>query len=207
MRSKMELIEMLKGGLIVSCQDYVQIMVDAAIQGGAMALRINSPGDVRFVRERSDIPIIACNKMHFPNSPVYITPTVRAAVNLMKAGADIVALDCTLRRRPRESVAEIIRAIHDGGGVAMADLSVIQEAQPSIEAGADILSTTLAPRFDPGFLRQLVPLGLPVLAEGQVDTPERAKEAMDLGAWAVCVGTAITRPHLITERFKSAIGG
>ena len=89
----------------------------------------------------------------------------------------------------------------------MADLSRLDEAGPADDDGADILATTLAPDFDPGFVERLTTFGRPVLAEGHVDSPERAKAALEAGAWAVCVGTAITRPHLITERFAKALGG
>lgn len=204
--TRSEIIELLAGRLVVSCQDYTAIMITAAIRGGAAGLRINSPHDVRLARKKTHIPIIACNKMHFPNSPIYITPSVRAATNLIDAGADIVALDCTNRRRVREQPKEIMDAIHGLGGMAMADLSSPDEAASALAAGADILSTTLAPDFNIEFIRQLVSSGKPVLAEGHIDTPERAKQALEAGVWAVCVGTAITRPHLLTERFIQAMG-
>jgi len=202
-----ELIESLAGKLIVSCQDYTQVMIEAALRGGAAGLRINGPCDVRIARARTDIPIIACNKMHFPNSPIYITPSVRAALTVIAAGADIVALDATRRRRVRQSVREIVQAIHQAGALALADLAAAEEASPAAEDGADILATTLAPHFDPDFVAALVAFGRPVLAEGHVDSPEQAREALEAGAWAVCVGSAITRPHLITEKFTKALGG
>ena len=205
-RSGAELIELLAGKLIVSCQDYTEIMVDAAIRGGAAGLRINSPKDVRHIRAKTDLPIIACNKMYFPNSPIYITPSVRAAVKVVEAGADLVALDCTGRMRVRQSPAEIIAAIHEAGALAVADLSRVDEAGPAVEAGADVLASTLTPAFDLKFIRDLVNLGRPVLAEGHVDSPEQARQAVEVGAWAVCVGSAITRPHLLTEQFTKALG-
>lgn len=203
---KSGVIEALRGRLIVSCQDYTAIMIDAALRGGAAGLRINGPGDVRLARQKTDLPIIACNKMHFPNSPIYITPSVRAALCLVQAGAEIVALDCTGRRRARQSPAEIVRQVHDAGALALADLSSAEEAPAAVEAGADILATTLAPDFHLDLIPALLQFHRPVLAEGHIDSPERAKAALDAGAWAVCVGTAITRPHLLTERFRSAIG-
>jgi putative N-acetylmannosamine-6-phosphate epimerase len=123
------------------------------------------------------------------------------------AGADIVALDGTRRPRVRQSLAEIIRAVHDRGALALADLASVEDAPAAVEAGADILATTLAPDFSPDFIRGLRPFGKPILAEGHVDSPERAQAGLEAGAWAVCVGTAITRPHLITERFLKALGG
>ncbi len=201
-----ELLARLRGKLIVSCQDYTRVMVRAALRGGAAGLRINSPQDVRSARELTRVPILACNKICFPNSPVYITPSVRAAVALLRAGADLVALDCTLRPRARQAPAEIIAAIHAAGGLAVADLSCVEEAAGAVAAGADVLATTLAEAFDVEFVRALAGFGRPVLAEGHVDTPEAARRALDAGAWAVCVGSAITRPHLLTEQFKNALG-
>lgn len=202
-----ELISSLAGKLIVSCQDYTSVMIDAAIRGGAAGLRINGPKDIRLARRKSDLPVIGCNKMYFPNSPIYITPSVRAALCLVEAGADIVALDCTRRPRVRQRPREIIAAIHQAGALTLADLASPDEAPAAIEDGVDILSTTLAPTFDPTFIRELVRLGRPVLAEGHIETPEQARDALEAGAWAICVGTAITRPHLLTAQFNKAIGG
>ena len=201
-----DVIESVAGKLIVSCQDYTEVMIKAAIRGGAAALRINSPGDVRLARSLTDLPILACNKMYFPNSPIYITPSVRAAVKLVEAGACLVALDCTDRPRARQQPAQIVAAIHDGGAAAVADLSGFDEAEAALAAGADILSTTLAGGFSLELIRRLVDFGLPVLAEGHVDTPEDARHAIEVGAWAVCVGSAITRPHLLTEQFVRTLG-
>lgn len=206
-RSPAELLQALAGRLVVSCQDYTRVMIVAAIRGGASGLRVNGPRDVRLARSRTEIPIIACNKMYFPNSLIYITPSVRAALALVRAGADIVALDCTPRRRVRQPAAEIIAAVHEAGALALADLAAPEEAPVAVAAGADILATTLAPRFDPDFVRALKSFGRPVLAEGHIESPEQAREALEAGAWAVCVGTAITRPHSITERFRKALGG
>jgi putative N-acetylmannosamine-6-phosphate epimerase len=201
-----EIIKTLTGQLIVSCQDYTGIMISAAIRGGASGLRINSPGDVRLAREITDIPIVACNKMYMPNSPIYITPSIRSAVALVRAGAGIVAFDCTRRKRSKQQPSEIIKAIHDAGALALADMSCATEAESAIRDGADILATTLAPKFDWNFLRELVATGLPVLAEGHIESPAMAKSAIDNGAWSVCVGTAITRPHSITQQFHDALG-
>ena len=206
-RSPTELIHALAGQLVVSCQDYTRVMIVAAIRGGAAGLRINGPHDVRLARSRTGIPIIACNKMYFPNSPIYITPSVRAAVAVAREGADIVALDCTRRRRVRQPAAEIIAAIHEAGALALADLASPDEAPDAVAAGADILATTLAPRFDPDFVRALKAFGRPVLAEGHIRSPKQARKAIEAGAWAVCVGSAVTRPHMITVWFRKALGG
>lgn len=200
-----DLVDQLAGKLIVSCQDYTQVMVKAAVKGGASGLRINSPRDVRAAKQMTTVPVIACNKMHFPNSPIYITPSVRSALAVVRMGAEIVALDCTNRYRVRQRPVEIIAAIHEAGALTVADLSCIEEAEHAIDAGADILATTLAPAFDLEFVCQLATLGLPVLAEGHIDRPDDARRAIDMGAWAVCVGSAITRPHQLTRQFVEAV--
>ena len=94
-----EVFARLKGRLIVSCQDYEEVMIPVAIDNGAAGLRLNGPQAVRFARGRGAIPILACHKMYFPNSEVYITPSLRAAASLVEAGADLVALDA--RALPR----------------------------------------------------------------------------------------------------------
>jgi len=208
MHSRSELfVDHLRGRLIVSCQDYVGVMIDAALRGGAPALRVNAPQGVRIAREKTDRPIIACNKVYFPNCDIYITPSVRSALKLVEAGADAVALDCTNRHRCRQSMREIIQVIHGAGVIAVADLRSVDEGKAAADADADVLATTLADRFDPAFIAELSRLGKPVLAEGHIDTPEKAGQAIDAGAWAVCVGSAITRPHLLTEAFAEALGG
>jgi N-acylglucosamine-6-phosphate 2-epimerase len=199
-------VDCLRGRLIVSCQDYVGVMIDAALQGGASALRVNTPQSVRVARAKTDVPIIACNKVYFPNCEIYITPSIRIALKLVEAGADAVALDCTSRCRCRQSVGEIVKAIHDANALAVGDIHSLDEGKTAADAGADILATTLADRFDPDLITSLSRLGKPVLAEGHIDTPQKARQAVDAGAWAVCVGSAITRPHLMTEAFTEALG-
>lgn len=201
-----DVIDALRGRLVVSCQDYTEVMIRAAIRGGAAGLRVNSPQDVRLAKSVTDLPLIACNKMHFPNSPIYITPSVRAATAVARAGAELVAVDCTPRRRVRESIEDIIAAVHEAGSRVVADLASPEEAPAAVAAGADVLASTLSPNFDPRFIEALVAFGRPVLAEGHIATPEDAKQAIAAGAWAVCVGSAITRPHLLTEQFTSILG-
>jgi N-acylglucosamine-6-phosphate 2-epimerase len=199
-------VDCLRGRLIVSCQDYVGVMIDAALRGGASALRVNAPQSVRVARAKTEIPIIACNKVYFPNCEIYITPSVRSALKLVEAGADAVALDCTSRGRCRQSVAEIIKAVHEANALAVGDIHSLDEGKAAADVGADVLATTLADRFDPLLIANLSRLGKPVLAEGHIDTPEKARQAVEAGAWAVCVGSAITRPHLLTEAFTGALG-
>ncbi len=205
-KNESTIISTLQGKLIVSCQDYVEYMIDAALLGGAYGLRVNGPKDVRLAKSKTDKPILACNKMYFPNSAIYITPSVKAALKVVEAGADLVALDCTNRKRTREHPSEIIKAIHKEGVLAVADLSDISEAEDAVKAGADILATTLGGSFDINFIKALTKYGKPVLAEGHITNPDQMSMAINAGAWSVCVGSAITRPHLLTESFVKSLG-
>ena len=47
---------------------------------------------------------------------------------------------------------------------------------------------------------------VPIVCEGHVHTPADARAALDAGAWAVVVGTAITHPTTITSWFVAAAG-
>jgi len=199
------LIEQLHGQLIVSCQDYVETMLPAAVQGGASALRLNGPLDVRFARSHCNIPILACNKVFFPNSDIYITPSVRTAAALTTAGADMVAFDARALPRPRQTVIEIVNEVHSRNRLAVADVGTIDEGLKARDDGADIVATTFAGGFNPHLIHTLTQAGCTVLAEGGIDSPETVSEAISAGAWAVCVGSSITRPHLITTAFRKGL--
>lgn len=200
-----DLLSTLQHKLIVSCQDYVEVMIPAAVRGGAAGLRVNGPQDVRFARAKTSLPLLACNKIFFPNSDVWITPSRRAAMSLVRAGADMVALDARALPRPRQSVPEIIATIHEAGCMAVADVETFQEGIQARTDGADVVATTFAPRFSSELIRRLAEAGCKVLAEGRIDSPEKVREALSAGAWAVCVGTAITRPYLIASEFRQAL--
>ncbi len=199
------LLTEIKGRLIVSCQDYEDAMIPAAAQGGAAGLRLNGPQAVRFAHAHSKLPILACNKIYFPNSDVYITPSARTASSLLDAGADMVAFDARDLPRPRQSIAEMVSLIHAHGRVAVADTATLDEGLAARQQGADVIATTFSPVFSVELIRNLAQAGCRVLAEGHVMLPENVAQALAAGAWAVCVGTAITRPHLITSRFLEAI--
>lgn len=229
----LSIIEQLRGKLIVSCQalpdepffgtNFIVAMAKAAILGGAGGLRINSPEDIKAVRNALDdgtkIPIIGIYKMRSPDSEVYITPTFDAARKIIEAGCDIVALDATERPRPGgETLAEIIHKIHQNYSVpVMADVSTCQEGIMAESYGADLIATTLAgytPYSRPAkenepdlqLISELVNVvKVPVIAEGRISTPQFAVEAFKKGAYAVVVGSAITRPHKIVSSFVKAI--
>ena len=144
---------------------------------------------------------------------VYITPTLKEVDELIEANADIIAFDGTLRERPNGCTTEsIINRIHSAGKLAMADISTFEEGIHCCKLGADIISTTLSgytkesesntetPDFN--LLEQLVKeTGKPVILEGRIWEPEEVQKAFKLGAHCVVIGSAITRPQLITKRF------
>jgi len=193
-------------------------MMKSVVNGGAGALRVAGVRDVKNAKKNFDIPVIGITKPNvIPKNYkeiVYITPTVRDVLVLAEAGADIIATDGTQRKRPDdEKLTDLIKYIHIKKKFAMADISTVSEGLAAEQAGADILSTTLAgytlesadsPAKEPDFalLEQLVKqTKLPVILEGRIWTPDQVTKAFDLGAHCVVIGSAITRPQLITKRF------
>ena len=218
------LILELKGQLIVSCQarpgdpldDPAMIAALAASveMGGAGGLRINSPANVAAVRRVSQLPIIGIWKERAANQPPLITPTFGHALAVVRAGADVVALDAT-ERRPTGELADLIRRIREDLGVpVMADCSTLAEGMRAAELGADLVATTLAgytPQsrqlagVDVELVRELSgTLAVPVVAEGRISEPAEVAQCLEAGAYAVVVGRAITRPQDITARFVAA---
>jgi N-acylglucosamine-6-phosphate 2-epimerase len=191
------------------------LMARAAELGGARALRVNGPADVKAALEAISLPVMAIYKVEHPGSQVMITPTVDTARALLDAGADVVALDATNRPRPNgERLHDLVAAIHQAGAVAMGDLSSRDDLEGALAADIDAVGTTLSgytggpvpddPDFD--LLAWLVKSSpVPVFAEGRFWTPEQVVQAFELGASFVVVGTAITNPMAITSRFQRAI--
>jgi N-acylglucosamine-6-phosphate 2-epimerase len=222
-----DLIQLLHHGLIVSCQapvdsplhepKIIAAMAQASVNNGALGVRIDTPCYINAVREKLTVPIIGLWKQVIPGYEVYITPQFHHAAEVAKAGADIIAIDATTRNRPNdETVVDIIARIHqDLGKLVMADVDTIEAAIAAFKAGADIVGTTLfgytsatkhlAP---PGWelLKQMVEqLDIPVICEGGVSSPQMARQAIDLGAYAVVVGTAITGIDSLVKAYKSAL--
>jgi N-acylglucosamine-6-phosphate 2-epimerase len=217
------LLARLRGGLIVSCQaeageplhgaQHMAVMAVAAEQAGAVGIRANTPVDIAAIRRAVSLPIIGIYKLDFPGFLVRVTPTLEAALQVAAAGADIIAVDATDRPHPDGlSLEERLRQMHARAGCpVMADISTYSEGLAAQAAGADVLATTLsgyteaspsqeAPDYE--LLQSLAAaFKLPVVAEGRIATPEQAAQALKLGAFAVVVGSAITRPRWITERF------
>ncbi|MBP3820449.1 N-acetylmannosamine-6-phosphate 2-epimerase [bacterium] len=222
------LLEKIRGTVVVSVQAmpseplYLEkcmvAMMKSVINGGAGGLRVAGVRDVTNAKRLFSVPIIGITKPdRIPENYkeiVYITPTINDVLELVKAGADIIAFDGTQRKRPHnEKIQDLIKYIHINKKIAMADISTIDEGIKAKEAGADILSTTLAgytmeslnsPSDSPDFelLEQLVnETKIPVILEGRIWTPQQVDKAFELGAHSVVIGSAITRPQLITKKF------
>lgn len=216
------------GGLIVSCQarpdnplhgpTFMAAMAKAAEGGGAVGLRMNGPDDIRAARAVTGLPIIGIFKRRYDHSPIEITPTFAEAAAVAAAGAAIIALDATGRPRPDgTSLAALIARIHDELGVpVLADVAGIEDGVAAGAAGADAVASTLSGYVDPAVPPPEEPdldlvgtlagrLRVPVIAEGRIKSPAHARAALDRGAFAVVVGTAITNPREITRWFVWAL--
>ncbi len=212
------------GGLVVSVQpvangpldqpDIVARFALAAIAGGATALRIEGAADIAAVRAVTDLPVIGLIKAPFGPISAWITGTSAAIDAVADAGADIVAIDATARERPAP-VEDLIRHAHGRGLVVLGDVATFEEGVAAVAAGADAVATTLSgyteasrdrPTPDIDLVRMLARhLTVPVIAEGNIRTPADAAAAIDAGAHAVVVGSAITRPEHVTGWFRAAI--
>ena len=215
-------------GLIVSCQAPVDsplhdpiiiaAMAQAASNQGASGVRIDTPAHIEAVRRQlPTTPIIGLWKQPLPEFDVYITPQFHHAALVASAGADIIAIDATLRQRPGgETVETLIARIHEElDKPVMADVDTIENAIAAQKAGADFVGTTLygytaqtkhlsPPGFD--LLTQLVKqLDIPAICEGGIASPQMAQDALKLGAYAVVVGTAITGIDLQVKAYQQAI--
>ncbi|MBO9542407.1 N-acetylmannosamine-6-phosphate 2-epimerase [bacterium] len=213
----------LKGGLIVSCQAghdeplhgsaIMAAMARAAAQSGAVAIRAEGPSDIRAIRAAVDLPIVGLYKIRKPEWEIYITPTLESAREVAEAGADFIAIDATTERRPDGlTLEETIRRIKEElGRPVFADVSTLEEGLRAEALGASLVGTTLS-GYTPQSPKQEGPdwrlledltrrLTIPVIMEGRIWEPAEARQALERGAWAVVVGSAITRPQLITERF------
>ena len=218
-------INRLKGKVVVSCQAMLSeplyletcmaAMMRSVVKGGAGALRVAGTRDVKNAKVLFDIPVIGLTKPDVIPSNwqevVYITPSLKDVIALIEAGADIVAFDGTMRPRP-DKLEDIIKYIKINKRVSMADISTLEEGINAEKLGADILSTTLSgytvesqgkddgPDFE--LLKMLVEnTKLPVVLEGRIWEPQQVDKAFKIGAHCVVIGSAITRPQLITKRF------
>lgn len=223
----MNLLQSFKHGLIVSCQaledeplysdDTMARMALAAKEGGAVGIRANTVRDIESIKRKVSLPLIGLWKQDYEDSEVYITPTIREVDAVIRAGADIVAIDATNRYRPYgESLDETVNYIRRNSAcLIMADVSTLEEGIHAEQLGIDLVSTTLSGYTDysrlnktPDFqlIVELVSrISIPVIAEGRINSPEQASFCLELGAYAVVVGGAITRPQSITRRFVNEL--
>ncbi|BAU11864.1 putative N-acetylmannosamine-6-phosphate epimerase superfamily protein [Leptolyngbya sp. NIES-3755] len=220
-----QLLKLLEYGLIVSCQAppesplrrplIIAAIAEAALNQNAVAVRIDTPEQIAAVRQRTKAPILGLWKQSLPNSEIYITPKFEHAVAISKAGADLIAIDATLRDRP-ESVATLTERIHNElHKPVVADVDSLEAAIAAVDAGADLIATTLygytketEQQTPPGFnlLSEIAEkIKTPVICEGGIATPEMARQALDLGAYAVVVGTAITGIEAQVQAFDRAL--
>lgn len=219
-----EILEKLKGGLVVSCQalpdeplhsSYIMSrMAYAAYEGGARGIRANTVEDITEIKKTVDLPIIGIIKAVYSDSDVYITPTMKEVDALVQCGVDIIAIDATKRLRPNgETLEEFFTKVRKKypEQLFMADTSCFSEGETARKLGFDILGTTMSGyteytkgRSLPDFElmeRYVTELKCPVIAEGGIWTPEQLMTAMSTGVHCAVVGTAITRPRDITKKF------
>lgn len=221
----MKIFERFRRGLIVSCQaasgspffgpSMMARMARCALAGGAKALRVNGSADIAAIKLEVALPVIGINKVHLSTTEIIITPTFAAAREVSEAGAEIIAIDATDRGRPPgEDLATVIRRIHDElRRPVLADVSTTDEGVRAELLGADAVATTLSGYTpysramtegepDLQILRELAgKIRIPLICEGRVSTPAQARAALEAGAFAVVVGTALTAPDLMTSRF------
>ncbi|HLY01825.1 MAG TPA: N-acetylmannosamine-6-phosphate 2-epimerase [Candidatus Cybelea sp.] len=220
----MSVLEALRGGLIVSVQAWrgsaiddpqiIAAMARAAQDGGAVAVRVEGVENLRAVRRRLALPIVGLVKREYRGFEAYISPSLAEVGSVIGAGAEIVAFDATGRPRPDGSLLiDVIQAIHSAGRLAMADCSTVADAAAAGAAGADILATTLCgytaptknhqlPALD--LVAELSRLGKFAVCEGGIHSPGGVRAALDAGADAVVVGTAITNVDWLVREFAGA---
>ena len=223
-------IKTLKGKLIVSCQALPQEplhssfimgrMARAAKEGGAAGIRANTKEDIKEIQEVTGLPIIGIVKRDYPDSAVYITPTMKEIEELMEVKPEIVAIDATGALRPGNvTLADFFHQIKEKypEQKLMADCSTIEEALFADGLGFDFIGTTMVgytpqskglkiEENDFEILRTILKkVKHPVIAEGNVNSPEKAKRVIELGSYAVVVGSSITRPQLITKGYAEAV--
>ena len=224
------MLEDIKNHLIVSCQalEYEPLhssfimskMALAAYQGGAKGIRANTIEDIQAIKKEVDLPIIGIIKQEYEGSVVFITPTIKEVDALVKEGVDIIAMDATIRERPHhiylDDFFKEVRKKYPNQKF-MADCSTIEEAIHADELGFDFIGTTMVgytkeskglkiEENDFEIIRTIIQkVKHPVIAEGNIDTPQKAKRVLELGCYSVVVGSIITRPQVITKRFVDQI--
>ena len=227
-----EITDKLKNKLIVSVQaqgneplnkpEHLLALSKSVIDGGAGALRLCGTENIKHIKKEVDVPIIGLTKLE-PTpinilDKVYISATIKDVKELLKTDTDFIAIDGTKRRREDDSPMEDqIILIKNADKAVICDVSTVEEGINACELGADIISTTLSgytketrykvnegPDFEllAGLIEEI---STPVIMEGRMWDPLDVRQAFEMGAHAVVIGTAITRPQVITKRFMSAV--
>lgn len=227
---KEEFFEKIRGKLIVSCQAvkgeplYVEeksimyLMARAAKQAGTPAIRTSSIRDVIAIKEETGLPVIGLVKVKYDGFESYITPTMKEVDDLVAAGSDVIALDCTNQKRgDGKTISEFVTEVRTKypDAILMADISTYEEGVNAWKLGVDIVGTTMSgytsytPKTEGPDLELIKKLAetvdIPVIGEGRVHYPRQAVEVLNAGAFAVVVGGAITRPLEIAQRFIKAV--
>lgn len=207
-------------GLIVSCQALpdeplyssfiMGKMALAAKEGGAVGIRANTVADIKAIKSEVDLPIIGIIKQDYDNMIPYITPTMKEIDALVEENIHVIALDATINQN-ENFLKEVLNKYPNQK--FMADISTIEEGLRAESLGFQFVGTTLV-----GYTEQSKNMNnfevlstliekckIPVIAEGNFDTPEKARKALKIGAYSVVVGSAITRPQLITKRFAEEV--
>ncbi len=216
----------LQQGLIVSCQALeheplhssfiMGKMAVAAQEGGAVGIRANTAQDIKEIKQQVPLPVIGIVKRNYGDHPVFITPTITEVHELAESGCEIIALDATSRPRPDGvALADLVKQIRllYPELLLMADVSTVEEGIMAEQLGFDLISATLVGyteqtshqkvyENDFAILKEMIrQIKTPIVAEGNIMTPEMAARCLELGVYSVVVGGAITRPQQITARF------
>lgn len=225
-----ELLNSIRHSIVVSCQalpdeplyceemSLMPFMAEAAKRAGCKCIRTSSVRDVIGIKEKTGLPVIGLIKRQIEGYDSYITPTMKEIDELVAAESDVIALDCTMRTRgDGKTINEFLSEIREKYPdiALMADISTLEEGINAWKCGVNIVGTTLSgytpysPKVDgpdfklvEGLVRELP---IPVIAEGKVHYPDQARQMLDIGAHAVVVGGAITRPLEIAQRFYQAV--
>jgi len=216
---------LIKNSLIVSCQaeeneplhgsEIMAKMALAAKISGAKAIRANTPEDVKAIKKTIDLPIIGIYKDRTVKG-AFITVRKWQIDELVKAGSDYIAIDCTRLERPEplEDLFKHIRKNYPNVGI-VADIADLEDALRVSKLNPDFISTTLSgyteytkhrPKPDINLVKEIISaVDIPVIAEGNYKTPQQVRDALLNGAYAVVVGSIITRPQVVTAEFVNAL--
>ena len=195
-------------------------MAKAAEEGGARGIRANTKADITEIKKNVDLPVIGIVKKNYADSEVYITPTMAEVKELAEARAEIIAMDATVNLRPGKiTLDQFFKTAREQypNQMFMADCSTVEEALHAAAIGFDFIGTTLVGHTkqsegmriennDFEIIREILRKSkTPVIAEGNINTPEKAARVLELGCYSVVVGSIITRPQVITRNFVKAI--